>query len=346
MNKKMAIYPTSPCIMPVVRHSNLFGYDISALIAPKGFGYDGKDVGFVDGGSDLGIVVTSEISDEVYQCDAIYIDFNDYLKEQQYIQLVENFRNRGIKVWADRRMKSILKRFENEIEYIGGNAVDIDLNSHLSMVNIPTILVLGAGEQTDKFDIQLLLREYFLSKGHRILQFGSKDYSSLFGFKPLPDFLYADVSFEKKILLLSSYLHGKVTEEKPDILILGVPGGVSRASLNDPKHFGELALVISNAVNPDIAVMSLYNDDYHQEDLSDYALRLKLSLNIPSVYYHISNKKFLFDFENGGRELEFLTKYEIECNCDGDWFNVHDGRKYKVMDKLYAELTDAKTVVR
>lgn len=310
-NKKLSVFPVSSELMPLIRHSESSGYDIHTLIAPKAFGYWGRDAGFVDGGSSIGKIVVDSVSDdEIFPGEVLYIDFHVKAAKEKYVSIIKKFSQNGGKIVASRLLKIILLDLGVPIEYIGGNPVELSLNSYLYMINVPTVLILGAGEQTDKFDIQLNLRDYFISKGYSVLQYGSKDYSAFLGFLPLPDFMFDAIGFEKKVLSLNSYLYTQISDQKPDVLILGVPGGIQRASIKEPRYFGELAYVISNSVNPDVCIMSLYNSNHSETFLSELKVKLKHCFN-ESLF---SNENHFLSRDIAYLLLELEKEYDISID--------------------------------
>ena len=213
-------------------------------------------------------------------------------------------------------------------------------------INIPTILVAGIGENCDKFSVQLAVREFFQVECDSILQFGTKDYCELFGFRPLPDFLFRPGDISKKIVSLNHYIYQESRRLKPDLLILGIPGGFSYMTMEKPKKFGELAFCISNAVMADACILSVYCNEYQEYQLNKIKSTAsgKLGCEINSV--HMANRKIILDTDAGEEQVSFLTLRQKNVVPVDGTFNVFDkDRTHSALRQIYALLTDTADVV-
>lgn len=346
MIRELVVFPINSDVMPIIRYAEQYGFHIKNVVSPKALGYHGRDAGFIDGGSPLNLVVNNHLTVDISESDFLYLGFDPIVRQEDYVKIANIFTRSGCTIYADNRLKYLRALFD-DINYLGENIVEPSDSRYLCMINIPTILVMGAGEETNKFDIQLHLRAYLKNKGYDVLQFGTKRYASLFSIMPLPDFMYGELSYEKKILSFNAYLKNCLSRRRSDVLIIGVPGGIGRTSLKQPNHFGELSFVISNAVNADICVMSLYNDQYRYENFVKIQDKIRNCFNINRTYIHVSYNKFILDIENQERGVEFLTKSKSECDLKTGWFNVNNFvQSKKLLDELLSEFVYAKHVVR
>ena len=53
-------------------------------------------------------------------------------------------------------------------------------------------------------------------------------------------------------------IHTKVKQQEYDVILVGCPGGVSEFEKYETNYFGELPLIISNALDVDIGFLALY----------------------------------------------------------------------------------------
>lgn len=81
------------------------------------------------------------------------------------------------------------KKIENEII----ERYENDEARELKDIRTPIISVMGMGEYCNKFSCELELRNFFSSKGYKVLQIGSKKFSNLFGFEYLPEFMFKKI---------------------------------------------------------------------------------------------------------------------------------------------------------
>ena len=181
-----------------------------------------------------------------------------------------------------------------------------DIVSHkpeLQEIPVPVVMVMGLGDNCQKFELQLGLREAFVKSRYKVSQFGTKGYSELWGFEPLPE--TPDISMQKKIHIYNDLFYQTVQRESPDVLIIGVPGGIMPIASYANERFGETAMVISHAAKPDIALLSCYFVLPTQEyfDMLRQFARYRLGIN--EIDFHISNTNLIPDNDN--RALSFLT---------------------------------------
>ncbi|MNN32432.1 hypothetical protein D3C81_1461540 [compost metagenome] len=170
---------------------------------------------------------------------------------------------------------------------------------------------MGLGGNCNKFDIQLELGYFFKQSGYKVLQLGTKKISELFGFRSLPDFLYNNsLSVTDRVLAFNHYLYNLSQAEAPDLIIVGYPGGI--LPINEVHHndYGDVPFIISNALQTDIGILSLYyNPGITEAYLKEFQQCCKYRFNVPVNYFHISNSMYLIDDNNN--KLNFLHLKEV-----------------------------------
>lgn len=336
--KTLAIYPFSQELSPIVRYAEqLIEYKSITLLSPKSFGFDGLDVGEIDGGTPLGISVTHNSFDTIPQSDALLIDYHPRIKNPLFYQdIVKHFANNGKEILLTKKLAQFINIKEEDGYKILGNKTTqlgyIDYKKGLREIDVPVITVYGTGNMTNKFEIQLAIRKFFTQKGYKVSQWGTKDYSSLFGFPDLPEFITGNASLEDRILYLNHYIYNAVEREKPDIIIIGAPGGIMKYNQYIFNNFGEHAFIIANAVRADIAVLSLYFNYYKLDYFDMMNNYCRYGLNSDVQYFNISNCKTTFNNEK--KELNYLTMNssfvmekideEVKQNKDFSVFNVFE----------------------
>jgi peptide maturation system protein (TIGR04066 family) len=160
-------------------------------------------------------------------------------------------------------------------------------------IDAPVIFVLGTGERTNKFEIQLALREGIAGMGYKISQVGTRAYCGLLGFHSFPRFMYSNtISETNKVVLFNHFIKKLEKDEGPDVIIIGVPGGVMPFNNRLPNRFGILAYEVSQAVTPDTAAFSCYYADYYPDYFSKMAEALKYRLGCKVDCYNMSNIMF------------------------------------------------------
>lgn len=140
--------------------------------------------------------------------------------------------------------------------------VDIK-NASLVKINVPVIAVFGVGQYTGKFSIQMYLRKYFMKEGYKVSQIGSRNDCELYGVHPFPRELFD--SGKESIILFNHYVKSIELEEKPDVLILGIPDAIMPINDEFPCDFGVLPFEVFNAVKPDVGICTLYCGTYSKD---------------------------------------------------------------------------------
>lgn len=182
----------------------------------------------------------------------------------------------------------------------GSGTFDKIISESIIKISTPIIFVLGVAQKTQKFEIQLALREKFINEGYKVSQIGSRRYSEFLGFHSFPDFMYNHSIGEiNKIVLFNRLIAQIEMEEKPDVIIIGIPGGVMKLNNIMTNKFGVFSYEISQAVTPDVAIFSTFYEDY-----------------TPEYFMRINNS------------IKYKLGYEVDCfnlaNVQFDWDNAHE----------------------
>jgi peptide maturation system protein (TIGR04066 family) len=243
----------------------LDNYEVIAVIPEKGYRLEGKDICVLDGGEPTGIIFHNPFEDEVPSYDVALSEISDD-------KLVSRTR-------------------------------EASPTDKLKEIPIPVVVVTGSGIDCQKFDIQLGLREAFLKEGYKVSQFGTKSYSKLFGFDPIPDF--SEYPLWKKVYAYNDLFYEKCRQDNSDVIIIGVPGGIMPITSYACERFGEEALAISFAAKPDIAIFSSYFVIPNQEYFDIYNNFMRFRLGANNVIFHLSNTKTITDAEYN--QISYLT---------------------------------------
>ena len=124
-------------------------------------------------------------------------------------------------------------------------------------INVPVIGVVAQGKHCGKFETQLMLLE---SVGHKycVPFVSSNALGALFGAYTVPSFLFDTISFEEKIMMFNYFVHKVSQECDPDLIVLGIPEGVTSFERQEFNSYSEHALVITAAVDIDFAILCMY----------------------------------------------------------------------------------------
>lgn len=279
--KKAMLFPYDTSLLHMVIHRDTINeYEIVKVVSLKSWGYCGADAGAKLGVS-TGVMVTDDFQKALAEVEIVIVaDTNIPLEHNQINMYTEIIKSAG-KQFLDIRYESKEndKMTFNEDLYSDGIPKIRDIDK-------PLVMIVGTGANTGKFDIQLRVREMFLSGGYKVSQIGSKSYCELWGFHSFPDFMNKTLNAAEKIVRFNHYVNYIANSEDADIVIVGVPGGVVPISNKLFDDFGIMNYMVANAVKPDYVILNTgfvdYNNNYVETMVK--ALKYRLDYDVDSVF--------------------------------------------------------------
>lgn len=267
----------------------------------------------------------------------IFCDNINQAPLESYIEKINIAKKMGKRVLVDQNLFTSLHELDiytdveiNDNEIMTGVSGIFNKNllkDSILEISIPVITIYGFYQNCSKFDIQLQLYSYLKKKNIKAGFISSNSMGDIFGMNLMPLFMFEkDISLDNKILRFNKYVFDLVKKNNLDLLVIGVPGGIATYNNTSTNRFGELGLVVGNAVSADIGIMCLgytrYVDDQYFEYLQNIA-RFKLNSYIDM--FCISNIKtqenstthILENYFLDNRYLEnsntaFDTSYEVK----------------------------------
>ena len=166
-------------------------------------------------------------------------------------------------------------------------------------IDVPIISIMGMGENCDKFNLQVKVKKIIEKQGYHVLSICSNVLGKFLGMEILPEFLYSkSISYPEKINYLNIWIYQLQKQRKPDIILLGCPGGISEFEDFESNFYGEIPLVVANSVSIDYGIITLYanmeQDVNSVKKLSDYSM-LKYNTEVETFIF--SNQYFNIDYE-------------------------------------------------
>lgn len=243
---------------------------------------------------------------------------------ERYLEVIKAANNLGKRVVCSRALRDHLKTLnldytveliseENQLEKQYGK-------DNLLSIHAPIIVSASEGEDCSKLEVQLLLKTFLEKNGYNASFICSNDYGKLFGMHTIPSYAFSNSrSLERKVIDFNHYVYDIYMEEKPDVIVVGIPGGLSRLNNAFTNHFSEIALVISNAVDIDCGLINLYFDTRcSRKMIEKYKQCCSIKYAIPFVEMIYSRQRVLFDIEE-----EWFDIYHLDEN-------IMNNEKFKV----------------
>ncbi len=303
---RLMVYPASKEVSALARHQNLVkDFDEVVFVTPNHIANDGDDFSVLDGGMPTGISVSTSFEEELKRADAVFF-------AKSYISISEQALQNSMQL-AKKEGKKIFSQYnlQDGTPVLPGEGLTFAKNTYEDMplicdIPVPVVFVMGAGPHTNKFETQLSLYEYFQKKGYVVSHIGSKSIAGFFGVDFFTeDYCNAQISVRDKIIMLNRAIYRKYLKERPDVMIIGIPGGFMQLNPMRYEEIGDMAYIVSQAVTPDASVLCTYASDFTEEHLEWLKNVCQYRLNAPIKNLVISNTVMDISFET--QQCEYTT---------------------------------------
>lgn len=309
---KVMLYPYDRESYPiVVFHEMIKELEIKSLVSPKGWGLEGKI--FIN--ERQSYVVKTDYERELLAYEGVLFvnSANKIYPDDLILRKIQYADSQGKKIYYARNDEQEINWLrENVKDTVFFNPPDKEKNEGISSnklfdIQTPVIGVGGMGEETDKFFVQLGIRNYLDKKGYKVTQIGSRSYCGLFGFHSFPRYML-DIHKEKdKIIFLNHYLKKLELQESPDVILVGIPGGIM--AINEKWHndFGCLLHEVAEAVSIDYLIVSTYFEEYAEDFYKNLSERIFHRYGFKADAFHVSDRRI--DYVEGADDstLKFVS---------------------------------------
>lgn len=350
LKKKAMIYPVDRQAVPILRYNFLIEeYDIIYAVSPKGWGVNGKDCGVLDGGNNLNKIITSNFEEALQICDCVIFTESDM--PLSFEKMIFPKMKKALEAGKDIICTlEIPKEFKEDIDKLSKNSNfkyyskeksfnfnQID-HEYIYDISVPIMGVFGTAERSSKFNIQLALRQRLIDQGYKVSQIGTKHYSELLGFHSFPKFMWnSNISESNKIMLFNHFIKKIEVEEKPDIILIGVPGGLMTYNNNYTNRFGILAFEVCNAIQFDSVVVSTLYNDYNENYFAAMKQTLKYRLGIEIDAFNIAPLKGDFEVLDNMNRFDYIT---LSSDFVDNKIKAYGNTNFKIFNILNDENSD------
>ncbi|MDO5540402.1 MAG: TIGR04066 family peptide maturation system protein [Eubacteriales bacterium] len=294
--EEIMIYPYCRAYEPYVLNSDLIGNNrITALVSPKGWGLEGGEIAC----GEKYLTVLSDFSRALEECTAVWFvdDEKDALPETLLKERLSEAIAKGKKIIFTRYNDAI--SFDKSVQMIphGQNITPVrqtlEVRSSgpycIHRINTPVLAVYGLETGVDKLAVQIALRRQFMDMGYKVASVASRLDSDLLGMYSIPGFMFSNrYSESEKIIKYNHFIKAVECRERPDLIIVGIPGGVFPFNEIDDNNFGILAYEISFAVSCDAAVMCMAYNPQFSGEYDDIKSDVTHRLGFHTVCCHIA----------------------------------------------------------
>lgn len=313
MNKKLAIFPIDRSLTPLVRYSDKLYNKVIPLLSPALKTLANKDISMLDGGAEAGVELSISYEKDISECESVFFcNSNSVEKNEIYFRLIEYAESLNKEIMISRYLAKRLglemqpDNTEIECQYFTEELIDIE---------VPIISIFTSGQNCNQLDVELSLRNYFIDHSYNVIQVGTDVASELFGFLKIPEFLYDDnLSIVDRIIKFNRYIYNLSKKNQVDVIILGVPESIMKYNNQILNGLGIIPFIIQSAIQSDVAILSLYQNNYPREYYERLQQYCKYRLGISPKYFSISNSRIMKNIDdNTSIDYLFLkTEYVIE----------------------------------
>jgi peptide maturation system protein (TIGR04066 family) len=320
VKKKIVVYPYDASHVNLFRYKKLIpDFDFVGAVSPIGWSLTGTDIGESDGGDKIDLTVVDCFSKVDKRYDFVFIAESE-IKIDFFTELYPVIRNEivkgksiicGIDLNSSEKNELVNLCTQNgsRLSFINNtSSIQSDPNyENLKVIETPVVFVLGSGENTRKFDIQLQLKEQLEKRGYKISQIGSKNYCRFFDFHSYPDFMFSTEIESSKIVKLNTLFKNIEMDENPDIFIIGIPGGMLPYNSVLTNRFGITAFEVAQAIQPDFAIYSAYYNKYLPEYFNEISLTSRYRLGFEIDCFNIAPTQIDWNLSNEVLETHYST---------------------------------------
>lgn len=337
----VVVFPYDDEMYPYLQHvSMLEGINIQILLSPNGWA--------IDKGHICNYIVQTALSKEDYdKIDTVWlVDSSNSIQEDWLFEVVENMlkHNKQI-IFARNVQKEVYDKILQLVKNYSGNMIDVTEKRKISDINkrslylydiyTPIISVAGVGERTDKFLVQLAIKKFLEEKDYHVVLVTSRQNSVfLHNTYTFPDFMNANIPTEYKIVLYNHFIKKIEQEEKPDVILTGISGGIMPVSKLQVSHFGIHAFEILNAINPDFLVMCLYGNNVSDKYVCELKKIMKYKFMTDVDCFYLSSTAQDVFTVNRSIPIEFFSQKQANIEKLKTKLEVDIDK----MEKIYTEI--------
>jgi peptide maturation system protein (TIGR04066 family) len=314
--KRLGLYPYMPDAETLLLYKNqMTDFQVTAI---GSFEEDHQLMQELNASSNL--LFTTDISQFLDRADALFLLENVYIVDSSqnescnlscYFDCIEQADKMGKQVLIGKKFWDFLQLDTAKAAHVRPIETTFKEKGRFAQIrrheiDVPVVAILGLGENCSKFECQLLTRNVFQSAGYRADCLCANPAGQLLGMTPLPSFLYdPKLSFSHKIENFNQYVFEYVREKNPDVLIVDCPGGLLPLGDFVSNYYGELPLVISNALSIDVGLVCVYFSSHwglaNAQSLSEYC---KVKFSIPVGGFCLARQATHMDVS--AKKIEYL----------------------------------------
>lgn len=291
--KKLLVFPSDFENINLLRNLDMIDtYKSIVVLSLNGSGQIGKNLSVIDKGSPTKITIQSEdiLENELLKCDDLLllksnfilnfeneifpiitkaISLNkrilcNFLMPDEYWQRIASYDN----IIAPNRL--IYLQRPNPLPEVIGNTAIYEFET-------PIVFISGLNERTDKLFSLLSIRRHLSDIGYKTSCIISNGCGELINAHSYPSYMFEPINEAQKIVLLNEYIKSIEQEERPDIILISIPGAAMPYNFKNTNYFGVQNFLVGKAAPPDVVVCCVnyaeISDEYINSVVQYYETR-------------------------------------------------------------------------
>ncbi len=322
---KVAVFPFDNYVKPLIEYEEFWHFEICNLISPIGFGIN--NIQMNQNGKKY--IIKSKMSEaDIEEMDALLI-----VDSYHFVQFELIFEQ--INLAAKNKKDIILARKINEKEYLEISSICRKNNvklveaqkesfeweksiSGLQNINVPVIAIIENGVRCNAFEIEMQIISVLQREDYKVSLISSRRFGNAGNIHAFPEFINGNTLNEReKIICYNQYLKYIEDNEKPEVIVIGIPGELLPLTKQRPGNFGITAYEILNAVDPDFVILSLYKDEYKEEYFEEMNNLLHYRYNVDADCFYLCSYSIDRFSINSVLPIKYLEhkNEDIETQC-------------------------------
>lgn len=347
---KVVIYPYDQTVKNILRNAHDSIFDIVGLVSPRGWSECGNTVQV----GNKKLQVYSEIEEVHERYNSVCLVNGKFdLNYFRYIQpIIKKCEEENLDVFLFRNLeddeldnvKNIIPN--NKLHILYEKYKEIAFRNELFDIHVPVVFIADVFESLNSADVQLNIYNELMRRGYNVSIVSSKrEMRILKKADCIPRSLFENkTSIRDKVLLFNQYVKQIEHNERPDIIIVGIPGNLLEISKTIIGDFGGHNYIISRSIAPDYIICNVpcffdFADKYKNLEM---ILNCKYeqpidACNVMPYFLDLAEAEEIGEIEYMGLSKEFVEK-QVSFNNNYYYLEEHD-EIVRITDNIIKKLS-------
>mgnify|MGYP000004877619 FL=1 len=290
------------------------------------------------------IKISNDFYSELKDADILWIlDTIDYIDfDKVILPRVQSAIKSGVEVYASHNIiNEMNKIFSSEkLHSYDYKEIMLDImDEYCLKIDTPIVCIAGIGDLYEQFYIELNYRREILNKEIKMFQLGSRRESKLFGFEPIPNFVFDNqTSVKDKIIMFNHYLKQIEIEYTPELIVIGIPGSLITLEEGIKSDYGIIASILTATINIDYSIIQIPYGLYPLDAMEKLSKVLGIKYGLYGDCYIVSNKMIALNESREEHEIRYIklpeNLEEMKGNSVKAMYIYEDFAESLVMDSI------------